>query len=159
MAECDAILSFCTVCSQGPDYDEFSESERQLEYARTRQLLMEWERAKQKRLMLNQAPMSAVQQPSASSQTTSSERNAASQMCPRFSGSQTHFSSSSFHKQPQPNGQLNGPYQMYRLRPWDQLQYSQQPQNNRSGHGHGQSLSNSIVMYDEARGQFYTELA
>lgn len=114
---------------QGPDYDETNEKERLLECARMRQLLTEWERAKQKRISKHQ---------SISHQTVQT-----STQHPR---KQHRFA------MPHLNGDVNKQYQfpVYTIR-----QHVQCFPNNQSQY----SLSNSVVMYDQVRGQYYTELA
>ncbi|KAK7580676.1 hypothetical protein V9T40_001305 [Parthenolecanium corni] len=125
----------------GPDYDENNEKERLLECARMRQLLMEWERAKQKRLPRSASTthqvVQTVQQPRKS----------------RFS-------------MPHINGDVHKqfPYPVYTLR--QHVQYAPNINNNtnisNTSHNNSQNqytLSNSVVMYDPSRGQYYTELA
>ena len=152
---------------QGPDYDEFSEKERRQETTRLHLLLLEWERAKQKQISRTQPtqmpPIGAVLFPSSSLEDSALPQIASVQVRilptvltglkaanPEMESSSTRARKSQ-PTVPHLNGDINEPRQLRH-----RTQYCS-PQNNRSGQSH--LLSNSVVMYDEARGQFYTELA
>ncbi|XP_065199832.1 uncharacterized protein LOC135831351 [Planococcus citri] len=117
----------------GPDYDETNEKERLLECARLRHLLTEWERAKQKRMTRQQTMANQTVQTSTSSQQPRKHR----------------FS------MPHLNGDVNNKQYQYppvcTIRQHVQY-YPNSPTNQ-------YTLSNSVVMYDQVRGQYYTELA
>lgn len=128
---------------KGPDYDEMNEKERLMECTRMRQLLLEWERAKQKRFPFQNQTNQVVQTGAAAASASASAGAISAQ--PR-----KHLFS-----MPHLNGDVNKKfsYQVYTIRHQMQYDTSQNTQQNQF------MLSNSVVLYDQARGQYYTELA
>ncbi len=96
-----------------------------------RQLLVEWERAKQKRLPRLQNVAHQVVQTSATQQPH------------KYRFTMPHL-----------NGDVNKQYQypVYTIRPQHMQYIPNNPQNS-------YALSNSVVLYDQTRGEYYTELA
>lgn len=134
---------------KGPDYDEMSEKERLMECTRMRQLLLEWERAKQKRFPFQNQTNQMVQTGAAAAAASASAGAGAGAGAISTQPRKHRFS------MPHLNGDVNKKYsyQVYTIRHQMQYDTSQNTQQNQF------MLSNSVVLYDQARGQYYTELA